>query len=127
MILDIKNQFCGWTECTATADLGTLDFGDIAEPGKGSPLYIHVFSDGGFTASAKEFSIRIKTAGTTPGTKQVLEIGPFTDTQAAVAGRLGIAALPSQNLEQFVTAAFYAGVTLAAGGSLRVELAPSDA
>ena len=127
MILDYKNQFCALTECTNSKSLGVLDFGSIAEPGKGSPLYVHVFSDGGFTSGAEVFSIYVKTGTTSPGDNQRMAIGPISAATASVAGRIARVALPAQDLSQFVSAYFYAETAVTAGGKLRVELAPGDA
>jgi hypothetical protein len=126
MILDVKNQFCALTECTNSKSLGALDLGSIAEAGKGSPLYVHVFSDGGFSTGSEVFSIYIKTGSTSPGDNQELAIGPFSAAEASLAGRVGVAALPAKNLEQYISAYFYAKTALTAGGKLRVELAPHD-
>lgn len=129
MIADAKLSFTsnvgatsGYVECTNSKTLDALNFKSMAEPGKGSQLFVNVFSDGGFTSGAEVASIYIKTGTTAPGATQVLAIGPFSAATASVAGQIAKVPLPSKNLLQYVSAYFYAQTAVTAGGKLSVFL-----
>lgn len=124
-MFDIKLSFTsGFTgvELTGSKSLDVLDFKSIVDVGKGTPLFINIFSDGAFTTGVEVGSFRVMTGTTSPGAAQIQEIGPIAASALAVAGLKAKVPLSAMNLLRFVSLAFYAQTALSANGHIKAFL-----
>lgn len=124
MITDLKLYFSDGQEVTdSAASESVLNFASIAEVGRGSQLYINVFTDGGFTSDPDVMSIRLKTGSTSPGRDVVLEVATdVTIAALSVAHRICKVPLPSLDMLQYASLYYYALSSMTSGGKLTAFL-----
>lgn len=122
MLLDQKLIFSETQEVTdSAASTKVLDFKSITKVGRGTPLFLNVYSDGEFTSGTEDLIIRVMSGSTSPGENNKLEQVVSTE-DLSEAGLIAKFALPAESLEEFVSLYYYAESALTAGGHLSAFL-----
>ena len=122
-MMDAKEIFCDWTECTAPASLGVLPERAYKESGAGRQKFIEIFSDGGFTSASDVVTFELRTGASSPGTTKVMApLLLISAAELSVAGQKAKVPLPSIGLDKFISLYFAAESNLAAGGKVKAIL-----
>ncbi len=109
MIIDYKLYFDKAATLSQTrASTNVLDFKSLPEPGKGSQLYVNIYSHGGFKATGTYVTtIKLQTGTTSPGATNLMDIWLGTEASLSVAGLIAKVPLPSKGLSEFVSLNYY--------------------
>ena len=102
---------------------------DIAQLGRGHQKFVEVWTDGNFTDEAFLLDIRLAVGSTSPGTA-IMEILSDLNGDTAgkmndgVGGMIAKVALPSLNLDDFISLIYAGSAAITAGGHLTAFINP---